>query len=104
MANGDAMALPNNSKVIHIIVFTVCLLAMICIVTSALCVIYKIPDMNTPLSGGFTHVTDTLIGALIAMLINTRPQPQQPPITTPQEAADLAQGAATRAASNAATT
>ena len=62
----------NNQNVILIVVSTVCIAALIGIVTEAICVFYKIPDMNTQLAGGFTHVVDTVIGALIAMLINTR--------------------------------
>ena len=44
--------------------------------------LFKIPDMNTPLSGGFTHVVDTLVGAAIAMLINTRTAPDTGASTT----------------------
>jgi hypothetical protein len=76
--NGETV--PNNSKVIHFVVLTVCAGALVCIGTEAYCYINKVPDMNTNLSGAFMHVTDTLIGALIAMLINTRPQQQQPQV------------------------
>lgn len=48
------------------------------IITEAFCVIYKIPDMNNNVSGAFVHVVDTLFGALIAMLINTRAQAPVP--------------------------
>ena len=71
------IAVPNNSKVIHFVVTTVCIAAIIGVGTEAMCVIYKIPDMGGPIGGGFTHTVDTIIGALIAMLINTRPQEQR---------------------------
>jgi hypothetical protein len=69
--------LPSNSKVIHFVVGTVCIAALISVGTQAWCYLTKVPDMNTPLSSAFIHVTDTLVGALIAMLINTRPASQQ---------------------------
>ncbi|MEO7099106.1 MAG: hypothetical protein ABI162_07070 [Luteolibacter sp.] len=69
----------NNSRVIHMIVFTVCASALVGVLTEAACIIFKIPDMNNTLSGAFMHVVDTLIGAMIAMLIQTRPQAQVSP-------------------------
>lgn len=69
---------PNNSKVIHAVVLTVCACTLVGVGTQAACVIYKIPDMGGHIGEGFSHVVDTLIGALIAMLINTRPQEQRP--------------------------
>lgn len=71
---------PSNAKVILAVALTICACALMGVGVEAMCVIYKIPDMNTPLSGGFLHVVDTLIGALIAMLINTRTQPPLPSI------------------------
>lgn len=72
----------SNINVIRYVVITVCICAFLCVTTEAICVLFKIPDMNTSLSGGFTHVTDTLIGALIGLLISTKPQ--QATSTTPQ--------------------
>jgi hypothetical protein len=61
-----------NPKVIFIVTGTICLCALVGVITGAVCIIYKIPDMNTTMSGWFTHVIDTIAGALIGMLINTR--------------------------------
>jgi hypothetical protein len=64
---------PSNSTVsIHIVVCTVCACALFGVIVQGMCVIYKIPDMNTTLSGAFMHVVDTIIGALIGMLVSTR--------------------------------
>jgi hypothetical protein len=66
---------PSNSAIsIHIVVCTVCICALFGVVVQGLCVLYKIPDMNTTLSGAFMHVVDTIIGALIGMLVSTRTQ------------------------------
>lgn len=76
----------NNSKAIMIVISTVCILAFICVVTQAMCAFWKIPAMSDNLSTGFTHISDTLIGALIALLINTRSQETRrdaPPSVTP---------------------
>lgn len=62
----------SENSTIKIVVVTVCILAGICVCAEAACSIFKIPDMSGNLSGGFVHVTDTLVGALIALLINTR--------------------------------
>jgi hypothetical protein len=80
----DQNLIPNNSKVIHIVAATVCASVLIGVISEAICVIFKIPDMGGPVSGGFTHTVDTLVGAAIAMLINTRPQqsPPTPPADT----------------------
>lgn len=47
--------------------------------TETLAVLYKLPDMNTPLSNAFVHVVDTLVGALIGMLIKTGADKLLPP-------------------------
>lgn len=83
MANGNGSNPPNNSKVIHMVALTVCLSVLVGLITEALIVIFKIPDMGGPVSGGFTHTVDTLVGAVIAMLINTRPQEQRQAETSP---------------------
>lgn len=70
---------PTNQFVIQAVVSTVCLLALIGVSVEAACAFWKIPDMSGSLSSGFTHVVDTLVGALIAMLINTRPQDARKP-------------------------
>jgi len=64
-----------NTKVIFVVTLTICLGAIVGIIVESMCVVYKVPDMNTTMSGSFSHTVDTLIGALIAMLINTRTQP-----------------------------
>lgn len=69
----------SNSKIIMLVAVTICISAIIGVGAEAFCVIYKIPDMSNAFSGGFVHVVDTLIGALIAMLINTRAQPANSP-------------------------
>lgn len=74
---------PNNSKVIHFVVITVCACTLMGVLTQAVCVILRIPDMGGHIGEGFSHVVDTLIGALIAMLINTRPQEQRPAEANP---------------------
>lgn len=71
--------LPNNAHIITLVVLTVCSATMIGVITEALCYFYKIPDMNSNLSHGFTHTVDTLVGALLAMLITTRSQEQRLP-------------------------
>ncbi len=76
---------PTNQFVIQAVVSTVCLLALIGVSVEAACAFWKIPDMSGSLSSGFTHVVDTLVGALIAMLINTRPQDARKPEDLPAE-------------------
>lgn len=61
-----------NPKVIFLVAGTICVCALIGVITGAICIIYSVPDMNTTMSGWFTHVIDTIAGALIGMLINTR--------------------------------
>lgn len=77
--------LPNNAHIITLVVLTVCSATLIGVITEALCYFYKIPDMNSNLSHGFTHTVDTLVGALLAMLITTRSQEQRiPDVELPQ--------------------
>lgn len=68
----------SNHNTIRFVVVTVCLLAGVGVCTEAACAFWKIPDMSGSLSSGFTHCVDTLVGALIALLINTRPQSDSP--------------------------
>jgi uncharacterized membrane protein YeaQ/YmgE (transglycosylase-associated protein family) len=76
-----------NPKVIFLVTLTICACALIGVVTGMLCILYKVPDMNTTMSGWFTHVIDTIAGALIGMLINTRVQNgrSDPPIMQIQQ-------------------
>jgi hypothetical protein len=64
-----------NARVIFLVALTICVCTLIGVSVEGVCVLWKIPDMNTPMSSGFTHVVDTLVGAAIAMLINTRTSP-----------------------------
>jgi hypothetical protein len=69
--NGSSNDSPNPTTqkietfVIFIVTTTLCILAVECVTTQVVCVIYKIPDMNTTLSNAFMHITDTIIGALL---------------------------------------
>lgn len=81
----------SNKAVIQCVVITVCLCAIVGVGVEAFCVVYKVPDMNTQLAGGFTHVVDTIIGALIAMLINTKSQVASTPGPTPVNVTNTAE-------------
>lgn len=76
---------PDNSSIITWVIRTVCLLAIIGVAVEGACAVFQIPDMSGALSSGFTHVVDTIVGALIALLINTRAasNPPPPPKDTP---------------------
>lgn len=75
----------SNQIVIVLVVSTVCFLALIGVSVEAACSFWKIPDMSGTLSSSFTHVTDTLVGALIALLINTRAQQSRKADELPSE-------------------
>lgn len=64
----------TNSHVITIVVATVCSLAFMCVATLCACVFWKIPSMSDTMSAAFAQIASTLIGALLAMLVNTRAQ------------------------------
>lgn len=71
----------DNSLIILLVVATVCVATLFCVVTLCMCAIYKIPDMSGSLTAGLNQITATLVGALIALLINTRaqePRQEQP--------------------------
>jgi hypothetical protein len=55
----------GETSVIIIVTVTLCALGIWCVTIQGLCVLWKIPDMNTTLSNAFMHVTDTIIGAVI---------------------------------------
>lgn len=79
-----------DHNTIKIVVITVCVLAAVCVCAEAACSVFKIPDMSGALSSGFTHVTDTLVGALIALLINTRSSNKVDVTNTPEHPVPVA--------------
>lgn len=69
MANGNEETSSVGQKgelaIFFIVTCTVCLLAIGCVLVQGLCVLYKIPDMNTTLSNAFMHTADTVIGGVL---------------------------------------
>lgn len=73
----------TNKSIITIVTATICTCALIGVGTESLCYFLRTPDMNNNLSHAFVHIVDTLIGAMIAMLIQTRAQEKLPAVPTP---------------------